>query len=140
MDFIVREIHSSDYNQYIKLINDFRETTFTENEFINNLNYLKLYSTIYVIEHNSNLIATGTLIIEQKLIFNCAKLGHIEDVCVKKEYRRRGFGKEIVNKLIEEAKKRNCYKITLTCSESNLDFYKSTGFEQRGYQMSQLLS
>ena len=140
MDFIVREIQYSDYDQYIKLINDFRETTFTENEFIYSLNYLKSYSTIYVIEHNSILIATGTLIIEQKLIFNCAKLGHIEDVCVKKEYRRKGYGKEIVKKIVEEAKNRNCYKVTLTCSESNVDFYKTTGFEQRGYQMSQLLS
>jgi glucosamine-phosphate N-acetyltransferase len=139
MDYIIRELTTNDYNTFLKLINDFRKTIFTEEDFINNLKTINTYSKIYVIEKNSELIATGTLIIEQKFIFNCSKLAHIEDVCVKKELRRNGYGKIIVNKLIEEAKKLKCYKITLTCSDDNKQFYISSGFENRGNQMSQLL-
>jgi glucosamine-phosphate N-acetyltransferase len=140
MDISIRELNSNDYEQFFKLINDFRETKFTQEEFLKHLKTISGYSKIYVIEKNSELIATGTLIIEQKFIYNCSKLAHIEDVCVKKELRSQGFGKIIVKKLIEEATKEKCYKITLVCSESNTKFYATTGFEVRGFQMSQLLN
>ncbi len=140
MSIIIRTLDINDYKKYFNLINDFRETNFSEEDFKNVITNKCTNMFIYVIEENNELIATGTLIIEQKFIFNCAKLAHIEDICVKKEFRRKGYGKIIVNKLIEEAKKLNCYKITLTCSEYNSDFYKVSGFEVRGVQMSQLLS
>ena len=127
------------YTYYLPLINDFRETYFTENEFINMLNNISSYIKIFVIEKDSKLIATGSIIIEHKFIFNCSKLAHIEDVCVKKEFRNCGYGKIIVNKLIQEAKQNGCYKITLTCSENNTFFYNKIGFENRGFQMSKLL-
>jgi glucosamine-phosphate N-acetyltransferase len=137
--YIIRELLESDYYNYIELINDFRETLFTKDEFISKLKYINNYSYIYVIEQDFKLIATATLIIEQKFIYNCSKLAHIEDVCVKKEYRKQGFGKILINKVIEEAKLKGCYKVTLDCSESNSLFYISTGFEVRGLQLSQLL-
>jgi glucosamine-phosphate N-acetyltransferase len=140
MDFIIRELTTNDYTSFLKLINDFRETVFTEEDFITHLKTINQYSKIYVIEKNSELIATATLLIEQKFIFNCSKLAHIEDVCVKKELRGQGFGKIIVQKVINEANKLGCYKITLTCAESNIPFYSTTGFEVRGSQMSQLLN
>ena len=68
-----------------------------------------------------------------------ALLGHIEDVCVDKEFRNRGYGKNIVNFLINRAKDKGCYKITLDCSISNKEFYKKCGLEERGLQMCKLL-
>lgn len=139
MNYIIREIKETDYNDYLRLINEFRETAFTEEEFKNNLKIIKLYSKIYVIEKDLKLIATGTLLIEQKFIYNCVKMAHIEDVCVSKDFRMFGFGKIIVNSLIEEAKKLCCYKVTLNCSETNILFYTKVGLEKRGYQMTRLL-
>lgn len=139
MSLIIRELNELDYKNFYELINDFRDTEFTEDEFKDTLHKINRTSKIYVIELNSKLIATGTLILEQKFIFNRCILGHIEDVCVKKEYRANGYGKLIVSKLIEEAKHYKCYKITLDCSESNTFFYSKNGFEARGVQMSQLL-
>ncbi len=138
MEYNIRELNYSDYNNYLELINDFRKTYFTEQDFINILD--NLYNIkIYVIEKDSKLVASATLNIEQKFIHNCCKLAHVEDVCVKKEFRNNGYGKIIINKLIEEAKNMKCYKITLYCSENNSNFYKKYGFEITGHQMSQLL-
>lgn len=139
MIYNIRELNYDDYNSFLILINDFRETSFTKEEFSTNLKKINMNGKIIVIEQNSELIATGTLIIEQKYIFNCAKLAHIEDVCVKKEFRAQGFGKKLVQNIIQEARKEGCYKITLDCSDLNSSFYKTTGFEIRGHQMSQLL-
>jgi glucosamine-phosphate N-acetyltransferase len=139
MNYIVRELSISDYEQYLPLINEFRQTHFTRDEFISILPTIQSYSTIYVIELDNELIATGTIIYEKKFIFNGCILAHIEDVCVKKQYRGNGFGKTIVNTLIQDAKKHKCYKITLDCSHENKDFYSKIGFETRGLQMSQLL-
>jgi glucosamine-phosphate N-acetyltransferase len=138
MEYNIRELNCSDYNNYLELINDFRTTYFSEQDFINILDNLHNIK-IYVIEKDSKLVASATLNIEQKFIHNCGKLAHVEDVCVKKEFRNSGYGKIIINKLIEEAKNMKCYKITLYCSENNSNFYKKYGFEITGNQMSQLL-
>lgn len=140
MLYIVRELVKTDFENYLELINDFRKTTFDQNQFNNILEGLGSTIRIFVIEKDLKLIATGTLIIEQKFIYNCTKMGHIEDVCVKKEFRCQGFGKIIIRKLIDIATEHKCYKITLTCSESNIPFYKTNNFDIRGVHMSQLLN
>jgi glucosamine-phosphate N-acetyltransferase len=136
---LLRKLEPSDYTSFLALIRDFRDTTFTENEFRDTLSTLQSTSDILVLELSGALIATGTVIYEQKFIFNLAKLAHIEDVCVKKEFRRMGYGKQMVDSLIANAKAKGCYKITLDCASSNVDFYTACGFEVRGHQMSQLL-
>ena len=135
----MRKLISADYNKFYRMIQDFRPTEFTENQFIQTLSKIENSSEIWIIEENNEIIATGTIIYEHKFIFNLAVYAHIEDICVKKEYRRKGIGKLIVKKLIERAQEMKCYKITLDCSNNNVEFYKRNGFEVRGNQMSQLV-
>lgn len=137
-NYIIRKLTQTDYNKYLVMINEFRTTVFTEEQFIETLKYIGPFSEIWVIEKDDEIIATGTIIYEKKLIFNNGKLAHIEDVCVKEKYRKFGFGKIIVNHLMNEAKERDCYKVTLVCNESNIRFYEKCGMEMRGVQMSQL--
>ena len=40
---------------------------------------------------------------------------------------------------MEMAKQNGCYKVILDCSESNVGFYEKCGFDNKGYQMYQLL-
>jgi glucosamine-phosphate N-acetyltransferase len=140
MAYIVRELTTDDYNQYFDLINDFRTTSFSKDDYILILNEIKKSSTIIVIEENNKIVATTTIIYEHKFIYNITKLAHIEDVCVKKEFRNKGYGKIIMKHAIEHAKQNDAYKITLVCNQENIDFYKKCGFEERGRQMSILLS
>ena len=138
--YIIRKLTKNDYENYLVMINNFRETTFTHLQFIQTLKYIENFSEIWVIELEKEIIATGTIIFEKKFIFNNSSLGHIEDICVKQKYRKNGIGKMLVTHLIQRAKEYGCYKITLACNEENTQFYTKCGLEKRGIQMSQLTS
>ena len=135
----IRKLNYDDYSQYYSLINDFRKTKFTEQEFICTLKNIETNSEIWVIELNNELICTATIIYETKFIFNICKSAHIEDVCTKSLFRNKGVGKKLINFLIEHAKTQNCYKINLVCNKDTSYFYKSCNFEERGVHMSYLL-
>jgi len=130
-----RKLSVNDYYSFLDLIRDFRDTNFTKDIFIDTLHKNMLNSDIYVAEYNNTLIATGTIIYETKFIFNICTLAHIEDICVKKEYRQMGLGKYIVSKLVDVAKQNKCYKVTLDCADNNVAFYEKCNFEKRGNQM-----
>ena len=91
---------------------------------------------IFVIEENNKIIATITLIIEEKLIHSCGKVLHIEDVVVDKLHRKNGTGKKLLEFATQYAKDNNCYKIILDCSEDVKKFYESVGFSCKNLQMS----
>jgi glucosamine-phosphate N-acetyltransferase len=136
MDSIkIRILNKDDYSQYFDLINIFRKTSFTNNDFINNLLKINNNSNIWVIELNNKLIATGTLLYEYKFIHNISKIAHIEDICVDNNYRGKNYGKILMKHLIDEAKKEKCYKVTLYCKEDLENFYKSCNMEKNGVQM-----
>jgi|UniRef100_A0A6C0IYA8 N-acetylglutamate synthase-like GNAT family acetyltransferase len=79
---------------------------------------------IYVIMNDKQVIGSGTLLIEQKIIHNYGKVGHIEDIVIDNNMRGQGLGKKIINYLISQAKIYNCYKVILGCDDSKVDFYK----------------
>ena len=137
-NIICRKLLKTDYDQFHILINDFRETTFSREQFEKILS-LNTNCEILVFEQDGSLIATGKIMYEYKFIFNISCLAHIEDVCVKKEFRDKGFGKYIIKELINLAKQNNCYKVTLDCSDENKQFYEKCNFERRGNQMSMLI-
>lgn len=61
--------------------------------------------------------------------------GFIEDVFIEESYRGKGIGSKLVKELVEEAKKRNCYKIILTTrydKQKVHELYKNLGFEDHG--------
>ena len=58
---------------------------------------------------------------------------YLEDLYVKPEYRSKGVGKALLNKLIETAKERKCSRIewvVLDWNKSAIDFYKKMGAEE----------
>lgn len=90
---------------------------------------------IYVAEYNGEIIGATTLLIEQKFIHNGGKIGHIEDVVVKKEHQGKGVGKKIVNVLLKYAQKKGCYKTILDCSDELVPFYEGIGFKRYSNSM-----
>ena len=81
------------------------------------------------------IIGTGTIIIEPKIIRSGMSVGHIEDIVVKSTWRGKKISQSILNELTHFANKSNCYKIILDCIESVGHVYKSNGFEIKGIQM-----
>ena len=123
----IRELQETDYVEYLRLINIFRETFFTEEQFIEMLKIMKTNSIIIVLELENRLIGTGTILFENKFIHNISKIAHIEDICIDTEFRGKGYGTLLVNHLIEYSKKNGSCKVTLYCKEHLEKFYNSSG-------------
>lgn len=139
---IFRKLEIKDYeSNYFALLrqltscNDDRIKFNDFSSFIHSLNNLH---QIWVIEDiiTNKIICTGTLFIEQKIIHDMGKVGHIEDIVVDSNNRNEGIGKEMILHLKKEAEKENCYKIILNCNEHNEGFYKRCGLNKKGIQMS----
>ena len=136
MDIInIRKLNKDDYNQYKNIINDFRETIFTKEDFINTLDKINKNSDIWVLQINNEIVSIATILYEYKFIHNISKLGHIEDICTLKKYRGFGYSTILINHIINEAKKENCYKIILYCNEELEKFYEKNKFKKIGIQM-----
>jgi glucosamine-phosphate N-acetyltransferase len=87
------------------------------------------------INNTFEIIASGTIIIEPKIIRCGRNVGHIEDIVVAKHMRGKGISSEILNILKEIAKENNCYKVILDCNDDVKNIYIKNGFEIRGIQM-----
>lgn len=60
---------------------------------------------------------------------------HIMNLCIKKEYRSLGYGRQLLNYLQQEIKSINCKLIFLECRPSNksaLKLYLSEGYNEIG--------
>lgn len=82
-----------------------------------------------------NIIGSTTLSVEQKFIHKCGKVGHIEDVSVRKSYEGFGVGSALVREAIEVAGCLGCYKVILNCNDDNVPFYKKLGFSLNENEM-----
>ena len=84
---------------------------------------------IVVAEINDRIVGSITLLIEPKFIHQGGFVGHIEDVVVSKEFQGNQIGEKIVKYTLELAKKHNCYKTILNCSDEVKQFYEKIGFK-----------
>ena len=122
---IEREDLNSDYlnlrSQLSPMLNPNVDFDKTWSTFINNDDHHTL-----VIAHDGLVVGTGSLLIERKLTGRIA--GRIEDVVISQLHRESGMGTDIINGLIDIAKREQCYKVILSCSDKNIPFYNRFGF------------
>jgi glucosamine-phosphate N-acetyltransferase len=140
-NLIFRKIQISDYNEkYLNLLNQLNNTIdyISKNTLENFLNSLNEDHQIIVIEEyeSKEIIGTGTILIETKILHNMGKVAHIEDIVIDKNKRGLGLGYKIIKYLVDIAKQKNCYKVILNCSDENILFYEKCGFQQKSKQMS----
>lgn len=98
----------------------------TLREHINNKN---TNMHIYIVKYEDNIIGTGTILIEDKIIHNFGKVAHIEDVVIDNKYRGLGIAKKLIDTLIDVSKEYGCYKIILDSSDDVKPFYEKLGFQ-----------
>ena len=67
------------------------------------------------------------------------KIGHIEDIAVHQDFRKKGIGKLLVKALDQIAQEEKCYKISIGCREHNLSFYNKCDFKIDGISLSKYL-
>ena len=137
-NFTLRNIEYDDFGKgYMDLMFEFTNYDYpiTKENFINFIDTQKNYKTIVIhSEIEKRIIGAGTIIIVHKIHNN--PIGQIEDVIISEKYRKNGFGKQIIEKLIDIGKNEcKCYKIILNCLEKNIKFYENCGFTNVGVEM-----
>jgi glucosamine-phosphate N-acetyltransferase len=131
---IIRDVNENDFNIMKKLIGQLSVVSdYSKEQFKNFLD--KNNKKIFIFEMNNNIIGTGSLILESKISHDFKNVAHLEDIVVDKNFRGKGYGKYIINYLIQYAKKNNCYKVILNTDEKNLKFYEKCGFKKTNLEM-----
>lgn len=139
IDIKIRELEEKDlFNGFLESLDSLRKASDLSpkkaKEIFKKIKSDKNYK-IYVAVLGSKVVGTTTLFIEQKFIHNGGKVGHIEDVAVRKEYQGKGIGQKVVKALLEYAKKQGCYKTILDCTDDLISFYEKTGFKRHSSSM-----
>ena len=87
--------------------------------------------------YNDKIVAYGSVVVENKVRGEVA--GHIEDIVVDSEVRGKMIGVSLIKELIKVAKNKGCYRITLFCKETLVNFYGRNGFEVNNVVMKKYL-
>lgn len=85
---------------------------------------------VFVVILDDKVVGSTTLLIEPKFIHQGGNVGHIEDVVIAKEFQSSGIGEKLINFVLEYAKKNDCYKTILDCSDDLKPFYEKIGFKK----------
>ena len=83
----------------------------------------------------THIIGLGTILIEHKIVHSFSKVGHIEDIVIDTSYSGNGYGKQLIQYLIDYAHQQGCYKVILDCSDDVKEFYKKCRFTQKNISM-----
>ncbi|WP_439555774.1 GNAT family N-acetyltransferase [Dyadobacter sp.] len=79
----------------------------------------------------------GSVIIEYKI--RGGRSGHIEDIVVDHQWRRKGFGELLISHLVSYCETAGCYKVILDCYEETVPFYNKLHFKETHFGMSRYL-
>jgi len=123
--------------QYLSLLRELTEAPDISNvQFVDTIKSLHSMGKTLIGVVNNEIVCSGTIIIEPKLIRGGRAVGHIEDIVVLHTWRRRGLGQTLIDQLKTYGFGLNCYKIILDCSSELEVFYEKSGFLKKGTQMS----
>ncbi|KAJ2335016.1 Glucosamine-phosphate N-acetyltransferase-like protein [Coemansia sp. RSA 2681] len=138
---VIRPLEVTDFRKsYVEclanltVVGDITEQMFAES--FEDMQRAGCYFVIVIEDLDSaKIVASGTLVVEQKFIRMCGRVGHIEDIVVAKGQQGKRFGFAIIKQLMELATATGCYKSILDCSLDNVPFYEKCGLENKGIQM-----
>ena len=84
---------------------------------------------------NEEIIGTsGMSFVEKPPYFGCpsGKMGLLSSMFTNPRYRRMGIAKELLHRVVEEARKYGCGTIQITASDMGVKLYESYGFVHNG--------
>ena len=87
---------------------------------------------------NETIIGTsGMSIVEKPPYFGCpsGKIGLLSSMFTSREHRRKGIAKELLSRVVDEARKRGCGTVQITASDMGILLYSSFGFTKNDHFM-----
>ena len=137
-ELIVRELQEEDFQKgFLDTLDTLRKTSIKKDKVLEIFKQIKSNPNhiIIVAEINGIIVGSTTILIEQKFIHEGGIVGHIEDVVVKKEFQGKKIGEKIIKYVLELAKKHDCYKTILDCSDEVKPFYEKIGFKHHSNEL-----
>ncbi len=137
---VIEKLKKEDFVKYKELIDEAFDTNTDINSYSKYNPENESYE-IVVIKENEDIIATLTMYKLNLFTFSFQPTIELFNVAVKKEFKRKGLGKLLIDYVKEYAKKNGYKTIHLTCLEEEKDvhlFYENVGFkknESRKYSM-----
>lgn len=131
---------SQEMVQYFKeeLVNLYNQLSVCELEKLKNNDFIEFVNRsnvfLYVTD-KMKIVGAITALYERKLIHNGGVICHIEDFVVNEQNRGQEIGKALLNFVIQDAKKKNAYKIILDCNKKMQIYYEKFNFEYKNIQM-----
>lgn len=139
MSVSYRKITTADLDTFIEMrINQLREEG--ANEDIDLRPAFKDYYTRHMADgtfiswlalDNEKIIGTsGMSIVEKPPYFGCpsGKIGLLSSMFTDKAYRRQGIAKELLTKVVNEAREKGCGTVQITASDMGVLLYTNFGF------------
>jgi glucosamine-phosphate N-acetyltransferase len=130
--------------QYLFLLSELTSTSYIETglfkknvEKINEMGSIVVGVLNDVSSNYFEIVASGTIIIEPKIIREGKNVGHIEDIVVAKHMRGKGISQKLLDILKWFARENNCYKVILDCDNEVKNVYIKNGLKVRGIQMAE---
>ncbi|MBP5622456.1 MAG: GNAT family N-acetyltransferase [Thermoguttaceae bacterium] len=101
---------------------------------------------VFVYEDEDGTIAGHAFCVHKQIVGDSVltdvKTLYIDDICVDEARRGRGVGKALYSYVVEYAKARNFYNVTLnvwTCNPGAMKFYEAMGLKPQKIGMEQIL-
>lgn len=132
MDIKIRKGNEEDYPQIIELFKEFADFQNISDKMINSVEKMtkeKDFFNCFVAETNDQKIIGYATYFFTYYTFTGKSL-YMDDLYVKTEYRAKGIGTKLINRMIEFGKSSNCHKLRWQVSNWNkaaMGFYKSIG-------------
>ena len=143
MDIRYKRLTEKELNTFIHMrINQLREEGAKEK--IDLVPALKEYYTRHMVDgtfvswlalDEGNIIGTsGMSFVEKPPYFGCpsGKIGLLSSMYTDLEYRRRGIAKELLSRVIDDAREYGCGTIQITASDMGVKLYTDFGFVHNG--------
>jgi len=86
------------------------------------------YYYVCVIERDSRIVASASLVLEWKFIHSAGFRGRIEDVVVDEVERGKRLGNVLIEHLTALGRYLGCYKMSLECKDALTGFYGRCGY------------
>lgn len=143
MEIIYRRLTSGDLDRFITMrINQLREEGAKED--IDLRPALLDYYTRHIADgtfaswlavDGERIVGTsGMSFVEKPPYFGCpsGKMGLLSSMYTDPEYRRRGIARELLSRVIEEARRYGCGTVQITASDMGVPLYTNFGFVKNG--------
>lgn len=121
---MIREMNINDLDSIMILENELFSLPWLKEDYLYELNENE-FSRLYVLEIDNNIIGYAGV----HIIFEQSQ---ITTIGISKKYQNKGYGKVLLNHLIDISKQEYCETISLevrVSNESAINLYKNNGFE-----------